>query len=85
MQTTGAVLLAVKLPSSIRARMHAKDGRSAHGLLYPLLYGMTRACKTTVKAALTLTRLVTRFVTGRFAQGVSLHIPRSDALPGARG
>ena len=34
MQTTGADLLAVKLPSSMRVRRYAQDGRSAHGLLY---------------------------------------------------
>jgi hypothetical protein len=53
MQTTGAILLAVKLPSSMRMRRHAQDGRSARGLLYPMLYAMTSASKNAVKAGLT--------------------------------
>jgi hypothetical protein len=32
MQTIGAALLGIKLSSSMRVRMHAQDGRRAHGL-----------------------------------------------------
>ena len=39
MQTTGAALLAIKQCSLVRVWMPAQDGRSAHGLLYLLLYG----------------------------------------------
>jgi hypothetical protein len=53
MQTTGAVLLAVKRCSLTRVLMPAQDSRSTHRLLYLLLYGTTRASKNAVKATLT--------------------------------
>jgi hypothetical protein len=54
MQTTGATLLVVELRSVPYAWMAAQDSRSAHGLLYPLLYGPTGATKNIVKVALTV-------------------------------
>ena len=60
MQTTGACLFASSRCSSPRVQTPAQDSRSAHGLLYPLLYGTTSASMNTVKAALTSALLHSR-------------------------
>ncbi len=49
MQTTGAALFAVEQRSIVRLWTPAQDGGSAHGLLYPLLYGVTAASWDTVR------------------------------------
>lgn len=51
LQTTGTVLLGVRLPSSTCVLMYAQDGPSAHGLLYQLLDGMIRASQNAVKTS----------------------------------
>ena len=53
MQTTGAALLAVEQRSLLCMWLPAQDGRSAHRLLYPLLYGTTRARRNTGNPVLT--------------------------------
>jgi hypothetical protein len=52
MQATGAALLAVEPRSLAHVPTTAQDGRSACGLLYPLLYGMSAANADTVKSVL---------------------------------
>ena len=54
MQNTGAILLAAQRCSLVRMWTPAQDSRSAHGLLYSLLYGPISASKNTVKGRLTL-------------------------------
>jgi hypothetical protein len=51
LQTTGMVLLGVKLPSSTCVLMYAQDGCSAYALLYQLLDSMTRASQNAVKTS----------------------------------
>jgi hypothetical protein len=52
MQTTGTILLRVKLSSSVRMWMRVRDGRDVPGLLTYLLHGTTRVSKERCQAGL---------------------------------
>jgi hypothetical protein len=65
MQTTGAALLATERRTIACLQTPAQDSRSAHGLLYALLYGTTDASRNTIKRWLTVRYLPVSDVVSR--------------------